>query len=86
MSSVNYSTYIGQGELYVKLWIKMWIYSQDLVHFDFPTIIEGRIQRFLDRMYKSGFLTEQDTDIERQMTAADDNLLRAVVRNERHVF
>ena len=33
-----------------------------------------------------GFLTEQDTDIERQMTAADDNLLRAVVRNERHVL
>src|SRR6218665_441774 len=24
----------------------------------------GRIQRLIDRMYKSGFLTEQDTDIE----------------------
>ena len=29
---------------------------------------KGRIQRFLDRMYKSGYLTEADTDIERQMT------------------
>src|SRR6218665_1781218 len=48
---------------------------------------KGRIQRFLERMFKSGFLTEQDTDIESQMTAEDDNyLLRAVVRNERHVL
>src|SRR6218665_3361735 len=47
---------------------------------------KGRIQRFLERMFKSGFLTEQDTDIESQMTAADYNLLRAVVRNERHVL
>ena len=47
---------------------------------------KGRIQRFLDRMYESGFLTEQDTDIEHQITAANDNLLRAVVRNERHVL
>src|SRR6218665_1153641 len=47
---------------------------------------KGRIQRFLDRMYKSGFLTELDTDIERQMTTADDNLLKAVVRNERRVL
>jgi len=39
-----------------------------------------------ERMGESGFLTEQDTDIERQMTAADDNLLRALVRNERHVL
>src|SRR6218665_2988403 len=34
---------------------------------------KGRIQRFLERMFKSGFLTEQDTDIESQMTAADYN-------------
>src|SRR6218665_2422673 len=47
---------------------------------------KGRIQRFLDRMFKSGFLTEQDTDIEHQITAADNNLLRAIVRNERHVL
>jgi len=47
---------------------------------------KGRIQRFLEQMFKSGFLTEQDTDIESQMTAADANLLRAVVRNERHVL
>src|SRR6218665_1537369 len=31
-------------------------------------------------------ITEQDTDIESQMTAAHYNLLRAVVRNERHVL
>ena len=37
-------------------------------------------------MYKSGFLTEQDTGIEHQITAADNNLLRAIVRNERHVL
>lgn len=30
-------------------------------------------------------LAEADTDIDRQMTATDDNLLRAVVRNERRV-
>src|SRR6218665_1914862 len=47
---------------------------------------KGRIQRFLDRMYKSGFLTEQDTDIESQVTAADNNLLRTVDRNERRVL
>src|SRR6218665_1116309 len=29
---------------------------------------KGQIQRFLERMFKSGFLTEQDTDIESQMT------------------
>src|SRR6218665_1145122 len=29
---------------------------------------KGRIQRFLERMFKSGFLTEQDTDIESQVT------------------
>src|SRR6218665_82132 len=46
----------------------------------------GRIQRFLEQMYKSGFLTEQGTDVERQMTAVGNNLLRAVVRNERHVL
>jgi len=42
--------------------------------------------RILEGMYKSGFLTEPDTDIERQMTAADDYLLRAVVRNVRHIL
>src|SRR6218665_3546600 len=47
---------------------------------------KGRIQRFLERMFKSGFLTEQDTDIESQMMAGDDNLLRAVVQNERYLF
>jgi len=47
---------------------------------------KGQIQRYIERMSKSGFLTEQDTDIESQMTAADDNLLRAVVRNEPHVL
>ena len=31
------------------------------------------IQRFLDRIYKSGFLTEQDTGIESQMTVADQS-------------
>src|SRR6218665_8186 len=41
---------------------------------------KGRIQRFLDRMFKSGFLTEQDTDIDSQMTGEDDNLRRTVVR------
>jgi len=45
-----------------------------------------RIQQFLDRVYKSRFLTDPHTDIERQMTAADDNLLRAVVRNDRHNY
>src|SRR6218665_3642947 len=30
---------------------------------------KGRIQRLLERMFKSGFLTEQDTDIESQMMA-----------------
>ena len=37
-------------------------------------------------MHKSGFLTEQVTDIEHQITTADNNLLRAVVRNERLVL
>ena len=41
---------------------------------------------FCHDMYKSGFLREPNTDIERQMTAADDNLLRAVVLNDRHIL
>ena len=31
-------------------------------------------------------LTEADTDIERQMTMADDNLFRAVIYNDYHVL
>ena len=42
----------------------------------------GRIQQFLDRMHKLRYLTEPDMDIERQMSAAVENLLRAVVRNK----
>src|SRR6218665_1141673 len=45
-----------------------------------------RIQRIPDRMYKSRFLTEPDTDIYRLITAADDNLLKALGPNHRHVL
>jgi len=35
----------------------------------------GRIQRFLDRIYKLAYLTEPGNDNESQMTTADGNLL-----------
>ena len=37
-------------------------------------------------MYKSGYLTEADADIECQMTAAEDNVLRAIIRKNSHVL
>ena len=48
---------------------------------------KGLIQWFLDQMYKFGYLTEVDMDhIERQMTAAEDNVLRAIIQNDWHVL